>query len=140
MYCLIPPSIPYFLYLPHSQSLLPSRELLYTGQYSLRWILKSDQYPYTKHTEWCTSERYTYWHKNKRDALKYFIAYLPRTIFSWRSSWMMFSILETFTLLTRPLIDFFKASQLILWYAKLLQRYHKLLISKFEAVLLCSVI
>lgn len=33
-------------------------------------------------------------------------------------------------------MDFFKASQLILWYAKLLQRHHKLVKHKFVAALL----
>ncbi len=45
--------------------------------------------------------------------------YLPLTIFSSSSSWIMLAMLETFTLLIRPLMDFFRASQLILWYSKL---------------------
>lgn len=47
------------------------------------------------------------------------MAYLPLTMFSWSSSWMMLAMLDTLTLLTRPLMDFFRASQLILWYARL---------------------
>ncbi|TNN42954.1 hypothetical protein EYF80_046844 [Liparis tanakae] len=31
------------------------------------------------------------------------------------SSWMMWTMLDTLTLLIRPLMDFFRASQLILW-------------------------
>ena len=45
--------------------------------------------------------------------------YLPLTIFSWKSSLTIFTILDTFTLFTRPLMLFFSASQAIRWNCSL---------------------
>jgi hypothetical protein len=43
----------------------------------------------------------------------------PRTKFSPKSSGTIYLILETLTLLIRPLIDFFNASHAIRWYSLL---------------------
>lgn len=46
-------------------------------------------------------------------------SYLPLTMFSWKSSRTMSMMLETLTLLMRPLMLFFSASHAMRWYGTL---------------------
>lgn len=68
---------------------------------------------------WSTSSGKTTITSNIIDLLEIFFSFvlvhLPLTIFSCSSSWMMLTMFDTLTLLMRPLMDFFRASQLILW-------------------------